>query len=73
MKRQLETGEGPSLLVFFRSAEEEARIFLLLSEYLSRHSRLKIRQLLSLELHNLAGNEPGLATRHHRSAITVSP
>jgi hypothetical protein len=65
MKRQFETGEGPPSLVFFCSAEEEARILRLLRDYLSRHSRPRIRQLLSMELLNLAGNDMDPVSRHH--------
>jgi hypothetical protein len=65
MTRQVNTGEGPPSPVFFRSADEEARIFLLLCDYLGRHSQSRIRQLLSLELQNLAGNDKCQAIRHH--------
>ena len=65
MTRQIETGEGPPSLVFFRSTEEEAQTLLLLRDYLSRHSLPRIRQLLSMELLNMAGNDIDPLTRHH--------
>ena len=51
------TSEGTPSLVFFRSAEEESRIFFLLCDYLNRNAPPRIRSLLSLELQNLAGDD----------------
>jgi hypothetical protein len=65
MTPRVDTGEGLPSPVFFRSADEQARIFILLCDYLGRHSQSRIRQLLSLELQNLAGNDKCQATRHH--------
>ena len=62
MTGKAETSEGPPSLVFFRSAEEERRIFFLLYDYLSRHAPPSIRPVLSMELQNLAGDggEPAI-------------
>jgi hypothetical protein len=57
MTGKAETSEGPPSLVFFRSAEEERRIFFLLYDYLSRHAPPSIRPVLSMELQNLAGDD----------------
>jgi hypothetical protein len=62
MTGKAETSEGTPSLVFFRSAEEESRIFFLLYEYLSRRAPPSIRPLLSMELQNLAGDDWELAT-----------
>jgi hypothetical protein len=50
MTRKAETSEGPPSLVFFRSAEEEKRIFFLLYDYLNRHAPPRIRRLLWFEV-----------------------
>jgi len=47
------TSEGTPSLVFFRSAEEESRIFDLLFDYLRRCTATGTRTLLSLELESL--------------------
>ena len=52
-----EMSEGIPSLVFFRSAEEESRIFFLLYDYVNRHAPPSIRPLLSMELQNLAGDD----------------
>jgi hypothetical protein len=57
MTGKAETSEGPPSLVFFRSAEEERRIFFLLYDYFNRLAPPSIRPLLSLELQNLAGDD----------------
>ncbi len=57
MTIKAQTSEGPPSLVFFRSAEEERRIFFLLCDYLSRRAPPRIRRLISLELQNLAGDD----------------
>jgi len=56
MTSKAETSEGTPSLVFFRSAEEESRIFFLLYDYLSRRAPPSIRPVLSMELQNLAGD-----------------
>ena len=53
MTGKAETSEGTPSLVFFRSAEEESRIFFLLYDYLNRRAPPRIRPLLSMELQNL--------------------
>ena len=58
-----ETSEGTPSLVFFRSAEEESRIFCLLYDYLNRRASPRIRPLLSMELQNLAGDDREPAIR----------
>lgn len=64
MTSKSETSEGTPLLVFFRSAEEERRIFWLLCDYLSRRAPPSIRPLLSIELQNLASDDlqPAICT-----------
>ena len=57
MTSKAETSEGTPSLVFFRSADEERRIFFLLYDYVNRHAPPSIRPLLSMELHNLAGDD----------------
>ncbi len=57
MTSTAETSEGTPSLVFFRSAEEERRIFFLLYDYLSRRAPPSIRPVLSMELQNLAGDD----------------
>ncbi len=57
MTGKAETSEGTPSLVFFRSAEEERRIFLLLYDYVNRNAPPRIRPLLSMELQNLAGDD----------------
>ncbi len=57
MTCKAETSEGIPSLVFFRSAEEESRIFFLLYDYFNRHAPPSIRPLLSTELQNLAGDD----------------
>ena len=57
MTGKSETSEATPSLVFFRSAEEERRIFCLLHDYLSRRGKPHIRSVLSLELRNLADND----------------
>ena len=68
MTGKAETSEGTPSLVFFRSAEEESRIFLLLCDYLSRRAPPSIRPLLSMELQNLAGDdrEPAICAYSQR-------
>ena len=52
-----EMSEGIPSLVFFRSAEEESRIFFLLNDCVNRHAPPSMRPLLSMELQNLAGDD----------------
>jgi hypothetical protein len=63
MTRKAETSEGTPSLVFFRSAEEERRIFFLLFDYVNSHAAPSIRPLLSVELQNLAGDDRDSQTR----------
>ncbi len=63
MTSKAQTSEGSPSLVFFRSAEEESRIFSLLYDYFNRHAPPRIRPLLSMELQNLAGDDREPATR----------
>ena len=62
MTSKAETSEGTPSLVFFRSAEEERRIFFLLSDYVNRHAPPRIRPFLSMELQNLACDDREPAT-----------
>ncbi len=57
MTSKAETSEGTPSLVFFRSVEEERRIFFLLYDYVNRNAPPRIRPLLSMELQNLAGDD----------------
>ena len=57
MTRKAETSEGTPSLVFFRSSDEERRIFFLLYDYFNRLAPPSIRPLLSLELQNLADDD----------------
>jgi hypothetical protein len=70
MTSKAETSEGTPSLVFFRSVEEERRIFFLLYDYFNRHAPPSIRALLSMELQNLAcdDHEPAICaySQQHR-------
>ncbi len=65
MTGKAETSEGTPSLVFFRSSEEERRIFFLLYDYFNRLAPPSIRPLLSLELQNLAGDDRETTTCAH--------
>jgi hypothetical protein len=63
MRLHVEKGEGsPPSPAFFQSLEEECRIHLLLSDYLSWKPASRLRSELALELASLAGNESKDAT-----------